>query len=298
MRSSYRIGTIWGIPINLHISLFILLAYFSVMTFMDAFRQQGFIASMLHVAFILIINILFFISIGLHELGHAFVAIRKGSRVRSITLMIIGGAAMMESIPRKPKDEALMAAAGPMVSIILSILFGGIALLLLTVFPQTPLVAWVMWIFIAISMLNGFLAIFNLLPAYPMDGGRILRCLLTPHFGRLRATRIAVTSGRLIAVALGCLAIFGIPPWLPDWNIPLMIIAGFVFMTGKKEYQQIKIETLMEERGFVPRQGSENRPKPPIDENTVLVSPPPYDQEGSYDRAHIEKVSQNRSPFF
>lgn len=300
IQSAYHIGTIWGIPIKIHISLFILLAYISLYAFFTGIQQYGFVDSMMQVIAVLILQVFFFISIGLHELGHAFVAIRKGSKVREITLMIIGGAAMMEDLPRRPKDEALMAAAGPIVSTAISLLFGTIALLLLTQSQAGGLGEWLTWLCLFTAVGNGILAIFNMLPAYPMDGGRILRAILTPHFGRLRATHIAVVSGRVIAVLLGIIAVVGIPPWIKPWHLPLMLIAGFVFMTGKKEYQQIQIETLMEERGFAPKSSTygPRRPPPPIDDHTVLVSPPPYEKDGEYDRAHVEKVSRKRSPFF
>ena len=300
MKSSYRIGTIWGIPLKIHISLFILLAYISVHAFIASVQEYGILGGLFAVGAVIILQTCIFASIGLHELGHSFVAIRKGCKVREITLMIIGGAAVMENIPRRPRDEFTMAIAGPAVSATLATLLGLLALRFPIQEEATGVAAWIAILFFFTALANGVLAIFNLLPAYPMDGGRMLRAMLSPKLGRLRATRIAMVAGQALALVIGFIAIRGIPPWFRPWNLPLLLIAGFVFITGKREYRQVQIETLMEQRGFAKFFGSglhETREAPPLDDHTVLISPPPY-QRGPADRAHIEKLPKRRFPFF
>ena len=298
MKSSYRIGSIWGIPLKIHISLFLLLAYISLRAFVIGLQEYGLWHAIMIVLAVVSLQICLFASIGLHELGHSFVAIRKGCKVREITLLIIGGAAVMESIPRRPKDEFSMAIAGPAVSATLAILFG----LLAYRYPPDAedMRAWLGVLFYYTALGNGLLAIFNLLPAYPMDGGRITRALLTPRLGRLRATRIAMLTGRGFAIAIGAIGLMGLPPWIPRFYIPLLLIAGFVYIMGNREYRQIQLETLLEQRGFktMPEYEQQGRfQEMPPDDETVLISPPPY-RQGPSDHAHIEKEPHNRFSFF
>jgi len=110
-KASYKIATVWGIPIKIHISLIFLLAFLA--------WRSGALGNWRSLFEILLLETIVFSSIALHELGHSFVALRKGVRVREITLMFMGGAAQMEEIPRKPADEFLMAIAGPAVSVAL-----------------------------------------------------------------------------------------------------------------------------------------------------------------------------------
>ncbi len=291
MKSAYRIGTVWDIPIKIHISLFLLLAYISLRALLFALRQGNLLVALVQVTAVLLMQGFIFASIALHELGHSFVAIRKGCKVREITLIFIGGAAVMENIPRKPRDEILMAAAGPLVSASLALFFG-LAYWLLSSF-ESHLMEWVQTFLLFTALANTLLAVFNLIPAYPMDGGRILRACLTPRFGRLRATRIAATAGRVLALALGAIAMVGIPRVFPPLNFPLLFLAGFVYFVGNREYRQVQIETLMQERGFPNPFGNDPDDDPePIDDHTVLISPPPY-RDGPADRAPIERESRN-----
>jgi len=301
MKAAYRIGKIWGIPLKIHISLFLLLAYISLYAFASSVRAHGIGGGLLSVLAVVVLQMFIFASIGLHELGHSFVALRKGCKVREITLLMIGGAAMMENIPRRPRDEFLMAIAGPAVSATLAGILGWFSWHFPIEENPSNLLTWAASIlFFFTALANGMLALFNLLPAYPMDGGRILRALLTPHLGRLHATRIAMHTGQGLAVLIGFVALRGIEPWMRPWNLPLLLIAAFVFVTGKREYRQVQLETLLEQRGFATFSGNHrNRTgeAPPLDEHTVLISPPPY-QQGPADRAPIEKLTRRRFPFF
>ncbi len=282
IRTSYHIGTIWGIPLKLHISLFLLLGYISLRTLFSALAQSHLLVALLQVAIIILLQGFLFLSIALHELGHSFVAMHKGCRVREITLLIIGGAAVMDNMPRKPRDELLMAIAGPAVSASLALLFG-VAFLALR--PASgPVAEWVQVFLLFTAIANAVLAGFNLIPAYPMDGGRVLRALLSPHLGRLRATRAAATAGRGFAILLGVAALSGVPPIIPPMSFPLLLIAGFVFFVGNREYRQVQVETLMEERGF----SSPLSEPGPTDDQAAWISPPPY-RSGPADQAPVQR---------
>ncbi|MDP6491613.1 MAG: M50 family metallopeptidase, partial [Kiritimatiellia bacterium] len=194
--SAYRIATVWGIPIKMHMSWIIIL-----------FMIPGTLLFRVSIALGL------FVSVALHELGHSFVAIHKGCRVREITLMFMGGAAQMERIPRRPLDETLMALAGPAVSLALGFLFWFAGdLLPLPIYAIASrggiVEANVVQI---IGAINWSLAGFNLLPSFPMDGGRVFRALLTPKLGRLRATFIAARLGKIMAVLFGLYGFLGEP---------------------------------------------------------------------------------------
>ena len=146
--------------------------------------------------FALATSVLFFLSIILHELGHSLVAIRLGVPVRSITLFMFGGVALMEREPSRPRDEALIALAGPAVSLLLGVLFGAVFLLLGT---QSLVGVTAMWL----SGINLSLALFNLVPGFPLDGGRVLRAVLWTYKGDLtRATTWAAGVGSVVAYGL------------------------------------------------------------------------------------------------
>jgi Zn-dependent protease len=215
--SAYRIATVAGIPIRIHISLLLIVLILGL--------RFGWVSgTLLGVALVL--------SIVLHELGHSAVAIRSGCRVRSITLLCIGGAAQMEEIPSRPRAELLMAVAGPAVSLVLglSVLMLGLRLPGLPEVRGTPLNLVEL-----IGVVNLGLVAFNLLPAFPMDGGRVLRAALTPRLGRLKATFIAARVGKIIAVLFGVRGFFTY-----DWI--LVVIAFFVFTAASNEYNIVRMQ--------------------------------------------------------
>ncbi|MCK5849350.1 MAG: site-2 protease family protein [Kiritimatiellae bacterium] len=234
---------------------------------------------------VLTVTIGAFTSIALHELGHSYVAIKKNCRVRQITLMFIGGAAEMEEIPRKPADELQMAIAGPAVSLVLGLagFFGGLYLWRshnLLIYETAQLI-------FTLGILNFFLAGFNLLPSFPMDGGRVLRALLTPKLGRLRATAIAAKLGRTMAILFGIAGFFGIRSFTsPEaWLVPphdwfLITIAFFIYSAAGAEYRMIQMQEAANNQGFgfkswSPFTSQEQPPENNINEQ-VSVSPPPY----------------------
>jgi Zn-dependent protease len=201
MFSSFRLGTVFGFPIRVNLSFLILL----VVVLLWAGGLQG-------VALVLMA----FGSVLLHELGHALMARHLGVPVSGIELHFFGGAAQMTNLPRTPGDEIAVAAAGPAVSFALAGLGHGFALL--TGVPIFALFGWV----------NLVLGAFNLLPAFPSDGGRILRAWLARRRGLLPATDLAVKIGRVVLVGL---AITG----LLMGSLQLVLVAAVLWMMGGAE---------------------------------------------------------------
>ncbi len=302
IKSEYKIGSVWGIPIKIHISLLILLFY---MIFKVSGENTGTIEKLLNIALVTVIGSMLFGSIALHELGHSFVAIRKGCRVYEITLMFMGGAAKMDRMPSRPLDEFLMAIAGPTVSIVL-----GTACLamhyLLNLFFSTPLANFIAGIFWIVGSINLVLAVFNLIPAFPMDGGRVFRALLSSRMGRLKATFVASRLGRVIAVAFFFIGIFGLNIsirgmlYFPPHNFVLIIIAFFIFTTADKEFRMVQIEELMKHRqgqGHGGFQWPFQQNSDAGDDDAVIISPPPY-VKGPATRSKIQIEDEKKgNPF-
>jgi len=218
MKSAIKLFSIFGVSIYIHITFLIL----PVLFFIDAGFKGVF--------FVLFI----FSCVTVHELFHSLTAKRFGVRVRNITLFPIGGVASIGSFPEKPSQEFLIALAGPAFNIIFSVvLFYPLYKLLgpevlfkpsLRTWPHT--FAYAFWI-------NPSLALFNLLPAFPMDGGRILRSFLAQRLGLRRATQIAVRIGHFFALAF---AFFG----FKEGNFMLLVIALFIYMAASSEGLQVE----------------------------------------------------------
>jgi len=233
LNHSIQIARVFGIPIRVHVLLIILLPVFATM------YSSDFVFGLL-----LVIGV--FTSVALHELGHSVVAIKKGCHVQEIVLTPIGGVAKMINIPSKPMDEFLIAIGGPAVSLVLGIL---------GILSPIPL------LFI-LGVINLVLFGFNLLPCFPMDGGRVFRALLAHHKGRLPATRIAATVGKYFSILF---VIVG----LMRFNLLLAFIGFYIYRAGQQEYRMV-----MMEHQAAPFSGHRD---PQMD---VEVSPPPYAESG------------------
>ena len=201
MFPSVRLGSLLGFPIRANLSFFLLLLV--VLAWMGGFAGLGVVLVAAG-------------SVLLHELGHALMARRLGLHIAGIELHFFGGAAQMTGHPRSARDEILIAAAGPAVSLVLAGLGFGLG----AVFAS-PLVALIGWI-------NLVLAIFNLIPALPMDGGRILRALLTRRMDYVRATDTSVTVARAFAVGFVVLGMLAS-------NLQLVILAPLLWMMSSRE---------------------------------------------------------------
>lgn len=180
----------------------------------------------------------FFVCVVLHEFGHALAALRLGIRVPRILLLPIGGMAEFERIPRRPADELFIAIAGPLVNVLI------VALLLpFVTFPESweedP--AWFGTNGFVLSLLiaNAVMAVFNLLPVFPMDGGRVLRALLALRLPYLRATFLAATIAKVLAVGL-----IGLALWAGLWLAAVLFV--FVIIVGEAEYRTVRRMTLWE----------------------------------------------------
>jgi Zn-dependent protease/CBS domain-containing protein len=173
-----------------------------------------------------------FASVLAHELGHAVTARAYGVQTRAITLWILGGIAQFDQMPRRRGAEAVVAIVGPLVSFALGLLLW----LTMHLLPPALVAAKVVFAYLAIT--NVALAVFNLLPALPLDGGRVLRSLMALRMDHLRATRISATISRTLAIVLGIAGLL-LNPWL-------ILIAVFVFMAANAETQHSVIDQALE----------------------------------------------------
>jgi Zn-dependent protease/CBS domain-containing protein len=224
--SGFKIGSVRGIAIKIHISLVLLMAY---IVFVVWARFHGVAGeaeidvgalSLGAVTWGVLIAVGLFASIVLHELGHSLVAQSMGVRVRGITLMMLGGFASMDRIPERRYAEFRLSIVGPLVSFALA----GIFALVGTQSSSTDVQFYCHWL----ANANLVLAIFNMLPAFPLDGGRALRSLLAVRYGHVHATQIAVRIGKGLAWGLGVLGLL-------TFNMILVMIAFFIYTTAQSE---------------------------------------------------------------
>ncbi|WP_227261394.1 CBS domain-containing protein [Salarchaeum japonicum] len=173
-----------------------------------------------------------FAGVVLHELGHSVVAIRYGYPIDSITLWILGGIASLSEQPEDWRHEFSIAIAGPIVSIVL----GALSWVVLTLFP--PSLDLVRFVFGYLALMNFALAAFNLLPGFPMDGGRVLRALLARNRPFARATQMAAEVGKLFAILLGIVGLFA--------NLFLILIAFFIYIGASSESQRTTMTAAFE----------------------------------------------------
>ncbi|HVT13776.1 MAG TPA: site-2 protease family protein [Fimbriimonadaceae bacterium] len=228
MKWSLRLGRIAGIDIYVHATFAILLIWLVGSEYLS---HQSAASILSTTAFVLLI----FLIIVLHELGHALAARRYGVETQDIILLPIGGVARLNKIPEEPRQELVVALAGPLVNLVIAAgLFVGILAsgTLKTILVPGDFVAQLLWV-------NIFLAFFNLLPAFPMDGGRALRALLAMKVSRERATEIAVSIGHVMALLFGAVGLLVI-------NNPFLIfIAFFVWIGADAELQQVRAHAFL-----------------------------------------------------
>ena len=237
MNSSLRIGTIWGFPVSLHLSWFLIFALVTWSLSSSYFPAEYPGLSMgVTVLLGVVTSILFFLSVLAHELGHAFFALRNRIPVKGITLFIFGGVAQIGEEPRSPGAEFRIALAGPLVSLALS----GVFALAWLLDRAVPYLAAPSEYLVRINLM---LALFNLIPGFPLDGGRLLRAVIWKLSGNLlRATQVASISGQVVAfgfIGLGILAIVNGRVMDGLWQI---LIGWFLQNAAASAYAQVAFE--------------------------------------------------------
>jgi Zn-dependent protease/CBS domain-containing protein len=226
MKSSLKIGSAWGIPIELHFTFILLILAVLVL-------------SVLGMQFYTFLIVLFlFVFVVFHELAHSLVARRYGITVRKIVLYPIGGVSEIEEIPDNPSQEWRMAFAGPLTSLLL-----GLALLAVSLALSPQLAPKILTftttgnLIFDLAILNIFLGIFNLIPAFPMDGGRVFRALLAERMKYSDATKYAVLVGKILGIAMVIVG-FIFPAYF------LLILVGlFVYIGASEEGEQTIVST-------------------------------------------------------
>ncbi len=218
-------GRYFGIPVRLHVSFLVLLL---VLGFLQL-QESG---SVVQAAITLGSLVALFGCVLLHEFGHALAARQFGIRTRDITLLPIGGVARLERMPEKPAQELWVALAGPLVNAVLAFVFL-LALGVAFFFVPEPYGTFGVQTFGFLSLANLLLFGFNLIPAFPMDGGRVLRAFLAMRMDSVRATLIAARIGRILAFGLLVIGLFG--------NPVLVVIAVFVWFSAVREAYQARI---------------------------------------------------------
>jgi len=227
MRGSIKLFEIFGISINIHITFLLLPVLFF------------FTSGLNGVLLVLII----FTCVTFHELTHSLVAKKFGIEVRNITLLPIGGVASMSKMPDSPKQEFLISVSGPLSNVLLAVILFS----MLYYAPWMPREALrhpmagesLVYILAYLPWANLMLAAFNMLPAFPMDGGRVLRAILALKMSYIKATRIAVGIGHIFAVIF---AFYGL---VPPMNPVLILIALFIYIAASSEETQVNLsETL------------------------------------------------------
>jgi Zn-dependent protease/predicted transcriptional regulator len=226
---SIRVGRFFGIDVIIHWSFWLLFAFVGYIAWEQNLGLPGFLH---HAALVASI----FVCVVLHEFGHALTARRFGIGTRDITLLPIGGVARLQGMPEKPAQEILVALAGPAVNVVIALLLAPIIFAIRGA-PALEDFAPFSGDFLAeLAAINIFLVVFNMIPAFPMDGGRVLRAALAIPMGRVDATRAAAMVGQVLAVGFALVAMFVI------WNPFLLLIAIFVFFGGRAEAQAVSIQ--------------------------------------------------------
>jgi Zn-dependent protease/CBS domain-containing protein len=228
MSWSIKIGTIAGTAVRVHVTFLLFLGWI----FFASYVAEGPAAAMASLVFMLLL----FACVLAHEFGHIFTARAFGVPTPDVTLLPIGGVARLARIPEEPREEFLIAIAGPLVNVVIAfglVLLAGARLqagdLAVMESANVSLVD-------RLAAVNIFLALFNMIPAFPMDGGRVLRALLATRMGYVRATEIAASIGQGVAFALGFIGLF--------YNPLLIFIAIFVYLAAASEAHMVAIRAL------------------------------------------------------
>jgi Zn-dependent protease/CBS domain-containing protein len=225
MSWSLNIGRVAGTMVRIHLTFLLFLAWI----FAASYAASGAATAWDTLLFI----VLLFLCVLLHEFGHIFTARAFGVTTPYVTLLPIGGVAQLERIPEEPYEEFLIAIAGPMVNIVITILLVVVAGANLNPGDAALIGSTKVSMFDRLAIVNLFLALFNLIPAFPMDGGRVLRAALATKWGYVRATEISASIGQFVAFALGFIGLM--------YNPLLIFIAIFVYLAAASESHMVAL---------------------------------------------------------
>ncbi|MGB8219941.1 MAG: CBS domain-containing protein [Methanoregula sp.] len=254
MDGSLRIGRLFGIPILLHYTFLLVIPLFAYIIgsqigtttdmLRDIFRipiDTSIITSGL-MPWILgtVVALGLFFGVLVHELAHSLVARAKGIKMQSITLLMFGGVAQMDEGAPEPRTELPMALAGPLMSLVFGLICCGLVYVTPDMATDTPTQGVLIFIFGYLGVLNIILFAFNLIPAFPMDGGRVLRAVLAIRMPLDRATRIAANVGKAFAVIFGIIGLFFLSPFL-------ILIALFIYIGASMESTAVQYNVLLQD---------------------------------------------------
>ena len=228
MSWSLNIGGVAGTVVRIHLTFLLFLAWI----FAASYSQGGSASAWDSVIFM----VLLFLCVLLHEFGHIFTARAFGVATPYVTLLPIGGVAQLERIPEEPRQEFLIAIAGPLVNVAITILLVVVAGAQLHLGAANAIDNAQIAMIDRLAAVNLFLALFNMVPAFPMDGGRVLRAALASKLGYVRATEIAAATGQFVAFALGFIGLL--------YNPILIFIAIFVYLAASSEAHMVALRAV------------------------------------------------------
>lgn len=230
MKWSWKVGRFAGIDVFIHATFFLLIGWMGLSYWLQTRTVAGTLQGM---GFLLAL----FLSVVLHEYGHALTARRYGIKTRDITLLPIGGVARLERMPDKPVQELWVALAGPAVNVVIAAVLFGALLVTNSLTPLGELSITGGPFVVRLMSVNLTLALFNLIPAFPMDGGRVLRALLAMRMEYMRATQVAASIGQGMAFLFGLVGLFT--------NPFLIFIALFVWIGAQQEASMVQMKTAL-----------------------------------------------------
>ncbi len=228
MKWSWRIGKFLGIDVYMHVTFLLLIGWIVLSYYLQGSTLA---ATAEGVLFILAL----FACVVLHEYGHALTARRYGIKTRDITLLPIGGLARLEKMPDQPAQELWVALAGPAVNVLIAAVLFAALTITSSVVPLSGLSMGQGSFVEQLMVVNVFLVLFNMIPAFPMDGGRVVRALLAMRMEYTRATQVAASLGQTIAILFGFIGLFT--------NPFLLFIAFFVWIGAHQEASMTQMKT-------------------------------------------------------
>ncbi len=226
MKYSLKILSVFGIPLELHISFLFLMLFIYLVALLKLIPSVNLLTAVLIT--------LVFATVVIHELSHSYLAKHYGIKIERIVLLPIGGVSEMEEIPKDPAQELRIALAGPVANLVIAV----ISFVILIIFGTSlsTVLAGSLYYF---TIINLILGLFNLLPAFPMDGGRILRAFLAERMSFIRATKLAASIGKQFAIIMAVIGVF--------FNFLLILVAIFVYLGAEEEYRSVLVSTLLED---------------------------------------------------